>query len=321
MQATIEGACLRHEIAERGYAELEHGIEVERFENAVVKYANFTTQLPNPSEELMSAMLPPGDTTESIEKKLDDLDRTKDTASEWHKYRTNVEGVGKPDGQTDRSFQVATLRNVRGIELPEEDAKEYYHFTPRHYANMVRIHEELGWGSIPPEVEALNAAIAPIHKKAVELIMKVCGMIEETHPEIRDLIVPESLATSPVRLLFYHPSDRTTLAAGHYDKGSMTLQLAESHEGLRVAPDKYSDLSPIKRDPEHAVFFAARKLQEEIPDAPFPPGWHDVEAVDVLNRGRSMTEKTAAVCARWAFIFFANGTNYVSPDKSVTHMR
>lgn len=116
-------------------------------------------------------------------------------------------------------------------------------------------HREYNWGSIPPEVTTLEQAFAPIHQKASRLIIRVAEIIEETHPGIRDFFDTRSLAGSPIRLLFYHPSDSEQLGAAHYDKSSLTIQIAESHEGLRVAPNKASELQFVIRDGSKAVVF------------------------------------------------------------------
>ena len=340
MQRTLEGAWLLNEIGQRGYAEFHHEIPDEQIEYLIDRYADFTLNHPDPLPETMDAMLPskPSEidlknpafydnhkkflTENWMAKKLDELDDSKDTQTEWHKYRTNVYAVGKPDGYTNRSFQEIALKKARGLVIPEEDPKEFFHFTMQHHAKMVKNHCEYNWGSIPPEVTTLEQAFAPIHQKASRLIIRVAEIIEETHPGIRDFFDMRSLASSPVRLLFYHPSDSEQLGAAHYDKSSLTIQIAESHEGLRVAPDSASELQPVVRDESKAVVFPGLSLPENFgKDTPFQPGWHDIIKAHQLNQGRSVPPKAVEVCARWALIFFANGRGFVNPDKSLTHAR
>ncbi len=340
VQQTLEGAWLLQEIGERGYAELRHGIPDEQIEEVVNRYADFTLNHPDPQPETMDAMLPsfptPKDSSnaklydkdgfflwdEWMSKQLDELERSKDVQKEWHKYRTNVNGVGKPDGYTNRSFQEQALKLSRGLIIPPEDPKEYFHFSMRHHVGMVQNHRDYGWGSIPPEVIELGRAFRPIHQKAAQLIIKVAALIEETHPGIRDFFDAPSLATSPVRLLFYHPSESNQLGAGHYDKGALTIQIAESHEGLRVAPNDKAQLMPIVRAEDMAVVFPGYSLRETVGEnTPFQPGWHDIIRIDRLNQGRSVPPKAIEVCARYALIFFANGKNFVTPDKTLMHTR
>ncbi|MDZ7786081.1 MAG: hypothetical protein U5L95_03100 [Candidatus Saccharibacteria bacterium] len=318
-QQTLGGFGLRHEIEERGYAEFEHLIPDETIDAAVDAYADFTLAFPDPSPETMSAMLP--ETSKEFHKRLDDLDRSQDQEGYWHKYRTNVEGVGKPDGYTNRSFQVSALARARGLHL-DDDPKEFFHYSRHWLANVSRRHQENEWGPVPPEVEALETRFRPIHQKASELILRIARDIEEVHPGIRDYFSPKDLATSPVRLLFYHPGQSESIGSGHYDKSSLTLQLAESHKGLRIAKDKASDLELITRGADKAAFFAGRRIAEDVdPDTPYQPAWHDIIRTNELNPGRTLSPKATEICARWALIFFANGKDFVNPDKSLTHTR
>jgi hypothetical protein len=322
---------LQQDIEQRGYAELEHGIPNDWIDALIERYADFTLQHPDPSFETMSAMLPAGTTADAVKKELDNLDYSKDTQKEWHKYRTNVTGVGKPDGYTNRSLQVSALRAVRGIVLPEEDPKEFYHHTPRHFGAVARQHKALGWGAIPPEVSALDTAFGRIHHKATELITKICAQIEETHSGLSSVITPEALLGSPLRLLFYHPSSEQQLAAGHYDKSVMTVQIGESHQGLRVATQQGQELTPVVRDASAGVLFMSHTLSAtpstkdprggHYPDSTLRPAWHDVIADNRPNTGRYVPVRAAEVCARWALIFFVNENNYVDPGKNAMHSR
>ena len=265
----------------------------------------------------MSAMLP---SRPDLQWHLDELDRSKDTQHEWHKYRTNVPQIGKPDGYTNRSLQVAALESVRGIALEEEDPKEFYHYSPGTLGTMKQLHSAYGWGKIPTEVTRLHESFQPLHAKSTNLIFKICGLIEETHPEIRNLVTPQSLRTSPVRMLFYHPSDKTEQLAGkHKDKGVMTLQIAESHKGLRVARDDDGPLVPVVRNHSKAVFFPSLRLSEVAPESMFIGKWHDVTISKELNEGRTIPTSALEICARYAIIFFVNGSEFTQPDKQMLH--
>jgi hypothetical protein len=319
-QRTLDGVFLEKEIMKRGYAELQHSICADDIHLLVDRYTDFTLNYPDPLPETMDAMLPafPANPNDLV---LDDLDRTKDIQEEWHKYRTNLPGIGKPNGYTNRSFQVRALKQARGVAL-DDDPKEFYHYNPRHFAQMASHHTEFGHGPIPHEVVQLDKAFSSIHHKASELMVEACAFIEEIHPEINRVVTRQSLLTSPLRLLFYHPSDNEVMGAGHYDKSVTTLQLAESHEGLRISPDKISALQPVVRNANKAVFFAGSSLRDRIgQETPFQPGWHDIIKIDRLNEGRELSAKASEVCTRWALIFFANAVNYTDPGKAVTHSR
>ncbi|MEI6481636.1 MAG: hypothetical protein WCO19_05050 [Candidatus Saccharibacteria bacterium] len=319
-QLTLDAQYFTNEIAKKGFAEIVHGIRAEEFDTVVSAYAHFTSVHPDPEPSTMDAMLPRYDDLVVLGKSLDVLDRSADKQKIWHKYRTNVEDIGKPDGYSNRYFQEHALRESRGVILnPPEDNKEFYHFTPGLYAKMVQNHVMYGWGPIPSEVVALNNAFGPIHKKATELMIKVCGLIEETHPEIHTFVTLEALRTSPIRLLFYHQSDIPQLGAKHTDKSSMTAQLAESHRGLRIAPGKNAELVEVNRDSTKAAVFPGTAMESKFPGTPFQPTSHDIVSTNILNEGRRIPSNADAVCARWAIIFFANYDNFVNPDKSITH--
>lgn len=321
MQLSFEAVWLTEEIKKRGYAEFKHNIHNEEVERLIDAYADFTLVHPDPNASTMDAMLPDDQDPDSISHKLDDIDRSKDSQTEWHKYRTNAVGVGKPYGYTNRSFQETALRQARGLVIPPEDPKEFYHYTPGHYAAIAANHAAYGWGQIPPEVGELNSAFAPIHHKASQLITRVCSIIEEVHPEINKVITPKSLLQSPVRLLFYHPSNKDYLGAAHYDKAAMTLQLAESHRGLRVAPSDESLLEPVVRGAEQAAFFPGLDLRNHLARTALQPGWHDIVVSGELNNRRFVPDRAKEVCARWALIFFANSQGFIPPEKSATHTR
>lgn len=330
MQLTFESERLFDEIKHHGYAEFEHNIPTEQIENAVSRYADFTLAHPDPSFETMSAMLPDIDNLPILAKSLDILDPSQDTQKTWHKYRTNIHKVGKPNGYTNRSFQEQALLASRGIQIPYEDPKEFYHFSPSLSADIDLAHAEFGWGKVPPEVYGLNQALLPIHANACQLILKVCTLIEEVHPEIKNIITPNALLHSPIRLLFYHPnevlqvddsSQLFQLGAGHYDKAGLTAQLAESHKGLRVAPNDADPLQDVVRDDTKAVVFAGASMRNFFPDTSLKPGWHDIIQTNEVNAGRSVPDKAKSVCGRWAMIFFANSTDFVPPDKTLMHTR
>ncbi len=325
VQATFEGGLLLNEICERGYYELRHGMSDDMIESAVQAYADFTADFPDPEPETVCAVLPNEIVIEpdGTNKQLDDLDRTQDTQPSWHKYRTNVKGVGKPDGYTNRELQVASLREIHDITI-KDDPKEYFHFTPRWLPAVRRAHQQFSWGAVPQELADLDNAFTPIHRQAAAIITNVAALIEEVHPDISKFFDRKSLSGSPVRLLFYHPSgqDEDMLGAGHYDKSSLTVQIAESHQGLRVARDNTSDLELLERHPDTAVLFPGTSLRENFgEDTPFQPGWHDIIRTNAANPGRTIPKNASDVCARWAMIFFANGSGFKNPDKSAMHRR
>lgn len=330
MQRTVESIILEQDIMARGYHEIEHGISDDQIEDLIQRYTDFTTQLPDPNHATMSALMQPGTDADVLKHTLDDLLYANDTQESWHKYRTNVPGIGKPDGYTNRDLQVAALASQRGVYM-QDDPKEYYHFTPKHRGIVAEHHRRFGWGAVPSQVDKLDTAFGAIHYRASQLMMRVCSYIEEIHPEIRNVVTKQGMLGSPVRLLFYHPGSSTELAAGHYDKSVLTAQLAESHLGLEVATTKDEPLQPIIRPAQKGVVFVSNTLSAKpsdknprgghFPNSPLRPAWHKVGTSTTANEGRFIPVEAAAVCARWSLIFFVNEHDYIDPGKTAMHTR
>lgn len=318
-QLSFESTNLTYEIKQRGAAMLEHGISSGAIDTLIGSYTEFTTRYPDPEPVTMDTMLPDSP-PELLSKQLDDIDRSKDKQSEWHKYRTNIPWIAKPNGYTNRAFQSRALLETRGIDL-HEDPKEFYHYSPAGKNVVEEQHQEYGWGKPPQEFYRLDTAFSAIHTAGRLLTEKVLSIVEDIHPEIRKIMTPQSTSTSPVRLLFYHHGQQNELGAAHYDKSTFTFQIAESHEGLRIAKDSVSPLEIVRRPSNMAAFFPSQALQDEYPDTPLTPGWHDIIKSEALNDGRFMNEATSQACARWAIIFFVNRVNFVQPDKARTHHR
>lgn len=322
-QATSAG--VRQEISERGYAELEHGISPEHFSYLTETYFKFSIEHPDPEPATMDAMLPdtPGDITKS--NWLDELDRSQDTQAEWHKYRTNTESPAKPNGYTNRTFQEQALAETRDIIIGE-DPKEFYHWMPGHQSHILANHQKYGWGALPPELTELTQAFGAIHTQARVLMRKVCRTLEDTHPNLTQIITPNALKASPLRLIGYHHSDKPYLGEDHYDKSWLTLQAGESHQGLLVARDSSSPLELVDRPADKGVVFMGKCLSDpeigQYPDSPYGPGWHGIKNIDTPNQGQCPIPDFAKErFQRWALIFFAGNVEYAIPDKSGTHVR
>jgi isopenicillin N synthase-like dioxygenase len=104
----------------------------------------------------------------------------------------------------------------------------------------------------------------------------------------------------PLRFLAYtqtEPGD--FLATGHYDRGTVSLAIAESAPGLRIGktPDTVKD---IIHEPGYGLFFPGINLKE-LTDETFAPSWHDVVQKD--------SNAFQPGCARWAVVLFAHVWN------------
>ena len=109
------------------------------------------------------------------------------------------------------------------------------------------------------------------------------------------------------------------------------MQIAESHQGLRVATQKDQPLTPVVRDDTMGVLFASHMFSGlpkkagdrggHYQDSRLRPAWHDVIADSTPNVGRVVPVRASEVCARWSLIFFINEHNYIDPGKAAMHSR
>lgn len=318
-QLTFEGQQLHGDVFEQGFSFVKHGVDQEDVDSLIKSYADFTDNLPDPSLDVMNAMITDPD-------ELDDIDRAKNPAEPWNKYHTNHPAFAKPGGYTNRSLQTAALldqqRNITDKRtgekvMPEDDPKEFYHFHPSSTVAMNTLAKENGFGPLPPEVHSLHQRFAKIHHLGSQAVTEAYKKLEESHPELVPKHFGQSdVQNSPVRLLFYHPGQGDVLAGGHYDKAQATIQIAESHLGLWIRDPK---TGLITRTPDLGVFFLGKswKNQNSYPKSELKPGWHGVVNKPELAEGRQLHGKNVA---RWAIIFFANSlASGTILQKSETH--
>jgi hypothetical protein len=330
-QVSFGAEVLRGELVTQGFSLIDHSVSLEQVDELIEAYADFTDNLPDPDAELLSRMLPAEPDPRTGKLDLDVLDYAQDgPENKWHKLRTNTPYWAKPNGYTNRSQAVRALHVARDIVLPD-DPKEFYHFTPDTWGLMRAQHDRYGWGPIPDEVQKLHKKFSAIHYAAREAVRSQLALLEERDRGLLGSVVtPRDLMKSPLRLLFYHPGQGEILAGGHFDKSVATLQIAESHLGLRIldpiqiegdwrtAPANEHGMHNIIRPAEKGAFFTGLNYRESaaFPDGDLIPAWHDVINRPELNDRRTLHGKNVA---RWALIFFVNSELVGVPDKAKTH--
>jgi hypothetical protein len=325
---SLDSELLCDDLQKNGYALVDHGIPEDAIDEVIACYADFTDNFPDPSYELLSAMLPDGNDPIVLEKQLDDLDRSKDTQREWHKYRTNQAFVGKPLGHSDRLLATKALQIVRGVEIAN-DPKKFFHYMPDALAQLHTQHRERSWGPIPREVGHLHLLCSGIHKAATTAIARQYALLEDSHPELTAYLArPTDLMRSPLRILAYHEGQGDLLARGHYDKSVGTLQIAESHVGLRILnptqrdeefygePTEDPRMQLLRRPANKGVFFPGFNHTLHYPDSPIKGAWHDVVNHPDANAGRKLHGRGIA---RWALILFTNSFAIDFPSKDAVH--
>lgn len=319
-QTTIEGLFVEQQLQDQGFAVIKHGIPPELIDALIADYAVFTDNFPDPEPHTMNAMMVDPD-------ELDVLDRSADTQTEWNKYRTNQPHFAKPNGYTNRSYQAEVLRmydrkvtdkDTGELVTAYEDPKEYFHYSPGHRQAIENAHKEFEWGHIPSEVSILLTRFHTIHGIAVTAMSNFYGKLEETHPDLAKYTRLEDLEISPLRLLFYHPGQGDVLAGGHFDRGLGTLQIAESHMGLRTRNPQTRRMRLAQSELDEGLAFTALRWNDEtLPGTTIKPLWHDVINKETPNKDRHLHGGNVA---RWSLIFFTNSAALgAEVDKHDTH--
>ncbi|MBP9762810.1 2OG-Fe(II) oxygenase family protein [Patescibacteria group bacterium] len=152
-------------------------------------------------------------------------------------------------------------------------------------------------------IEFLDAA-KPLYEKVTMTLREAVQAIDQGRGTqlVQRIFEPGSglVQNIPLRFLAYtqtEPGD--FLATGHYDRGIVSLAIAESAPGLRMGktPDTVKD---IIHEPGYGLFFPGINLQD-LTDETFAPSWHDVIQKDV--------NAFQPGCARWAVVLFAHAWN------------
>jgi hypothetical protein len=313
------GGDLHLEIERFGYAAVEHRVPTEAIDALQEAHADFTDNLPDPEPATLNDMM-------VSTKDLDKLDFSQDTQKEWHKYRTNTPQVAKPDGYTNRFYQASVLQQFerpifdKKTELwvpAQEDPKEFFHYTPHMREIMQQRHEQHNWGPIPPEVQRLTSRMHTVHYLARQALGRVFANLETTHPELSRYVSPKDLEISPLRNLLYYKGQNNELAGAHHDRGIFTMQIADSHRGLRIRDPETGEMTLIETPPEVSPVFPALKWKKAFPDSELRSLWHDVTDEPVACVDRHLHGRNIA---RWALIFFVNSRSIRdSTNKTATH--
>lgn len=171
------------------------------------------------------------------------------------------------------------------------DQKEYFHFN-RYAADAFAEHRQSC-----AELDALMRSAELIYLEAEATMRQLVAALEPIKPGITSDFFPQGKHPKCfLRLLKYdyHRED-DFLAKGHYDRGFLTLAIAESAPGLRIGKNPDS-LRIVERQPDTVLFMPALRASEFHPD--IEPAWHDV----IQRQEDALNEKVA----RWAIVFFSD---------------
>lgn len=208
----------------------------------------------------------------------------------------------KIDSNKRRSDVGYFLRTSEGTHF---DDKEFFHFHPAILKREKQFLEE------NPTVKNFADKAAALWDAAVATTRKALEQMEDRYPGITAKHLDRDEPEVFLRFLQYRPKgDGTVLAKGHYDAGSMTLAIAESGPGLRIA-DKTDTLLPITHQDGSAVFFLGSTFPSVTHDNTFHPAWHDV--IRVKNTDASVPEE------RWAVVCFFNAEGAENESWEANH--
>jgi len=174
------------------------------------------------------------------------------------------------------------------------DNKEFFHFTP---------YTEDAFRHLPemdlPEVRRFFASAKNIHNQVTAMVATLLDVLAAKYPGIKEKFFSGNLRPFfYLRFLKYGAAPKGEfLAKGHYDRGTMTLAIAESAPGLRIGRDE-STLRPVERGDGEVIFMPGYRLQDITSPEDFPPAWHDVV--------QKSDHQYRPGAARWAVVFFAD---------------
>ena len=136
--------------------------------------------------------------------------------------------------------------------------------------------------------------------------------LEDEFPALVGMHFPaDGTRRQHLRFLMYKGGEHQALARGHYDKGTGTIAIAESRDGLRLGYGE-DDLTSLDRGQFDPVFFRGfgwHQLAEMLDvDTQHKAAWHDVQNT---KPGPEM---------RWALVYFIDPAKiYLDSTKEQTH--
>ena len=110
------------------------------------------------------------------------------------------------------------------------DDKEVFHYHP--YVEEVAKERDC----LTTEVSQFFEHARPVYDAAVHTTKKIIEVLETKYPEIRFHFFPQNMPERfHLRFLKYDPKKSgENLGRAHYDRGTITLAIAESSPGLRI---------------------------------------------------------------------------------------
>lgn len=194
-----------------------------------------------------------------------------------------------------------------------DDNKHFFHVTPtlaRHFSPTT-----LEGRNLAAESRRLIETGSEIYRSLGQAALTTYKDLEILFPLLSNIHFPrDGDWKHKLRLVAYQGGTGQVLARGHYDKGTGTIAVAESHGGLRIGYGP-EDLELIQRHRFDPIFFHGygwHQLAEMLGvDTDRRAAWHDV--IDTGERVRKDV-------MRWAMIYFIDPAHiYLESTKEQTH--
>ena len=190
----------------------------------------------------------------------------------------------------DRGSEVGYRKYLRNEG--QTDNREYVHYHQKAEEAFQVIRKTV------PEFDALLHAMKRIYDQASLTLEEALQTLERRFPGMYTAYFPEDGQHHfYLRFLKY---DRAApgefLAKGHYDRGGVTLALAESAPGLRMGLDD-AHLQEVAHEDGYALLMPGL-LFPNVTAGTIPATWHDV-----IQKGEDAYSNDIA---RWAIVFFAD---------------
>jgi len=219
--------------------------------------------------------------------------------------KVEFQGESHPDDRGSHIGYVNRKKNVGDL-----DNKEYFHYNEYFEQNF-------NW-QIPVLQEFVESA-REVYQAATSTLNVILDELSSDFPEIHnEFIRPGQLPRFYLRYLKYEPEkEQGIIAEGHYDRGAITLALAESAPGLRIGEKDHP--VEVEHEEGYALFMAGTTFkdvthQQRLPNGDeqlfLEPAWHDVIQKE--------SELYLPGIARWSIVFFADPIDmrYVSHDEA-----
>lgn len=185
------------------------------------------------------------------------------------------------------------------------DDKEFFHYNQYAKQELGSLAESL------PEAKRFFGSAEVIYQAALSKMQELVRVLDTGYQGAYEQFFPQDqIPECVVRFLKY---DRTQLgdylARGHYDRGALTLAIAESAPGLRIGKDP-EHVQEVVHTPGTVLFFPGMSAAQYTHND-FQPSWHEV----VQNSADTLS----ADVARWALVFFATPPGPIYFSREVLH--